>query len=65
MIRRIAAIDDHSLSLRGLASLTSGVEDIQLVAMAATVDELKAKLPAGEMLDLVLLDLRLSDGSKG
>ncbi|WP_027012323.1 response regulator transcription factor [Corynebacterium freiburgense] len=64
MVRRIAAIDDHALSLRGLASLTSGVEDIQLVATAATVQELVEKLPPGEMLDLVLLDLRLSDGSK-
>lgn len=56
--RRIALVEDHALMALGFRDLIARVEDIDLVASAATVDELP-----DEQLDLVVLDLRLADGS--
>ncbi len=57
---RVGAVDDHPVVLRGLAAeLAQSAPDLDLVAIAATVDELLAE--PGE-LDVVLLDLTLHDG---
>lgn len=78
-VRRIAAVDDHELSLRGFASVIGSADDLELVGMFPTVDALLAELgtaPGAELgtapgadpehspaLDLVVLDLRLGDDS--
>lgn len=64
-VRRIAAVDDHELSLRGLASVVEGDPGLDLVGMFPTVDDLLAGLsgPNDPHLDLVILDLRLRDDS--
>ena len=57
---RIAHVDDHETVQLGFAFLLADQPDITLVASVTSVDELVPKL--GE-LDLVVLDIRLSDGS--
>lgn len=56
----VAAVDDHPLLLHGIrAHLESNVVCMRLTVIAATVDELLAYPPV----DVVLLDVRLQDGS--
>jgi len=57
---RIAHVDDHETVQLGFASLLSGEADIELVASVTSVDLV---LPIVATLDLVVLDIRLSDGS--
>lgn len=59
--RTIALVEDHALIAIGFRDLVSGVEDLRLVGVVESVAELGA---LGEHLDLVVLDLRLSDGSQ-
>lgn len=63
-ILAVAAVDDHPALLSGLrvelAELDPG---LHLVATASTVDELLSD-PARPVPDIVLLDLRLGDGSR-
>jgi len=56
----LGAIDDHRLLLRGVAAAMEAVEDIELVATSHSVAGL---LGTGAAFDVVLLDLRLADGS--
>lgn len=56
----VAAVDDHPLLLHGIsAHLEKNVACMRLTVIAATVDELLADAPV----DVVLLDVRLLDGS--
>ena len=57
---RLAHVDDHETVQVGLASLISTVGSLRLVVSARTVAEVLPHLPN---VDLVILDLRLSDGS--
>lgn len=57
---RLGAIDDHRLLLRGVAATMETVDDIELVATSGSVAGL---LSTGATFDVVLLDLRLADGS--
>jgi len=57
---RVALVDDHETVLLGLRAMLADVPDLELVWSGATVPEF---LAAGVDVDLVLLDLRLSDGS--
>jgi len=59
-VLRLAHVDDHETVQVGLASLISTVGNLQLVVSARTVAEVLPHLPH---VDLVVLDLRLSDGS--
>ncbi|MGY4859430.1 response regulator transcription factor [Cryobacterium sp. AP23] len=59
---RVALIDDHEIVARGFAGLFATIPDIEVVTTVATVAELRAAVPDGQV-DLVILDLRLSDGS--
>lgn len=62
-VLRVAAIDDHELSLRGLAALIDDAPDIEFTGMFSTVtDLLDASCTLGPP-DLVILDLRLGDDS--
>lgn len=58
--RRIALVEDHALIARGFAALIATAQDLELVATVETVAELTAIKPAPL---LVVLDLRLADGS--
>mgnify|MGYP003750380921 FL=1 len=53
-------VDDHQFTIDGLRVRLADCADLELVAHASTVADLVADLPA---LDLVVLDLRLRDGS--
>ena len=57
---RIAHVDDHVTVQLGLASLLADEADIELVVSATTIEPV---LPLVPTLDLVILDIRLSDGS--
>ena len=57
---RIALVEDHALVARGFEALVESAPDLDLVACVATVRELDGIDPAPR---LVVLDLRLSDGS--
>ncbi len=60
--RRIGAVEDHESVVSGLSAMLADQADLTLVACAPpTVDEL---LAVTSDLDLVILDLRLSDGSR-
>jgi two-component system response regulator DevR len=59
---RVALIDDHEIVARGFAGLFATIPDIEVVATVTTVAELRAAVPDGRV-NLVILDLRLSDGS--
>ena len=59
---RVALIDDHEIVARGFAGLFATIPDIEVVATVGSVDELCAAVPDGRV-NLVILDLRLDDGS--
>ncbi|GAB2441642.1 hypothetical protein GCM10027262_50250 [Nocardia tengchongensis] len=58
--RRIGLVEDHESVVLGLSAMLAPQADLELVITAGTVAEL---LAAGPELDLVVLDLRLADGS--
>ncbi|MDO5029079.1 MAG: response regulator transcription factor [Corynebacterium sp.] len=62
-VLRIAAIDDHALTLQGLKTLLSAEPDFELVGCYQTVPELLADVGTDDRLDAVVLDLRLADHS--
>jgi two-component system response regulator DevR len=57
---RVGLIDDHEILSVAFAATLARVEGLAFAGSAATVDQLLASLPD---LDLVVLDLRLADGS--
>lgn len=58
--RTIALVEDHALIAVGFRDLIAGADDLRLAGMVESV----AELPSLKTdLDLVVLDLRLSDGS--
>lgn len=59
-LRRIGVVEDHESVVMGLEAMLADQPNLTLAAAAATVPEL---LAAGADLDLVILDLRLADGS--
>lgn len=58
--RTIALVEDHALIALGFRDLVNATEDLHLVGMVETVAELDS---LGDDIDLVVLDLRLADGS--
>ncbi|MFC6013929.1 response regulator transcription factor [Nocardia lasii] len=59
-VRRIGYVEDHQATAVGLAAVLSDQPDLTVAAIAPTVPELLAAQPR---FDLVILDLRLADGS--
>ncbi|CCQ14076.1 putative two-component system response regulator [Rhodococcus sp. AW25M09] len=59
-VRRIGLVEDHESVALGLQAMLTDEPDLELVSFAATVGEL---LDRPQTLDLVVLDLRLGDGS--
>lgn len=58
--RTIALVEDHALIALGFRDLVTTADDLRLVGMVETVTELDA---LDKDIDLVVLDLRLADGS--
>lgn len=58
--RRIGVVEDHESVIIGLTAMLAEVPNLDITATAPTVPELLADAPE---LDLVILDLRLADGS--
>lgn len=58
--RRIGLVEDHESVAIGLSTMLSREPDLEVIAMASTVADL---LRQTSDLDLVVLDLRLADGS--
>ncbi|MFI6318405.1 response regulator [Nonomuraea sp. NPDC050556] len=58
----VSVVDDDRMLIDGLASYLAGVDDLRLIASAATVAELLRTEPAPA--DVVLLDLLLADRSE-
>ncbi len=56
----VALVEDHALISRGFAEVMAGADDIDVVASVETVTKL---MELDKELDLVVLDLRLNDGS--
>lgn len=61
---RVALIDDHEIVARGFADLFGALECIEVVATVATVEHLLESPETTAGIDLVILDLRLSDESR-
>ena len=57
---RIAHVDDHETVRLGFASLVADEPDLLIVAGGSTIDDV---IPALAQVHLVVLDIRLSDGS--
>jgi DNA-binding NarL/FixJ family response regulator len=60
---RVALVDDHEIVARGFADLFDSLPEIDVVATVASVSELLQSPEAAAGVDLVILDLRLADGS--
>ncbi|WP_062300071.1 response regulator transcription factor [Demequina maris] len=58
--RVIALVEDHALISIGFRDLVEGAQDLELAGLVEGVDALPG---LGRTLDLVVLDLRLADGS--
>ncbi|MEU7629166.1 response regulator transcription factor [Nocardia sp. NPDC049220] len=61
--RRVGLVEDHESVAIGLAAMLAPEADLDLVLAAGTVAELLAAVDGATKLDLVVLDLRLADGS--
>jgi two-component system response regulator DevR len=59
---RVFLVDDHELVRRGIASFLGSASDLVIVGEAATAAQALARVPAVAP-DVVLLDVRLPDGS--
>jgi DNA-binding NarL/FixJ family response regulator len=59
-LRTIALVEDHALIAIGFRDLVASAADLHLLGMVMTVPDLGA---ITEHIDLVVLDLRLNDGS--
>lgn len=60
MVCQVGLVDDHPLYARALEQMVAGTDDLRWVGAGTCVDELFEKV-AG--LDVVILDLRLADGT--
>ncbi|MDK8552373.1 response regulator transcription factor [Corynebacterium pseudodiphtheriticum] len=61
---RLAIVEDHELTRQGLEAMLSSYSDFTVVASAPSVPQLLSALGKKKKVDLVLLDLRLSDDSR-
>ena len=59
---RVFLVDDHELVRRGIATFLESAADIEIVGEAASAAQALGRIPAASP-DVVLLDVRLPDGS--
>jgi DNA-binding NarL/FixJ family response regulator len=60
---RVAIIDDHPVVADGLGAALGREADITIAWTAGTIEAAKTALASGDAVDVVLLDIRLPDGS--
>jgi DNA-binding NarL/FixJ family response regulator len=60
---RVAIVDDHPVVADGLGAALGNEPDITVAWTAGTVEEARNALRSGSEVDVVLLDIRLPDGS--
>jgi len=60
---QVAIVDDHPVVADGLAAALGKEPDIVVVWMASTIEQARHALASGSQADVVLLDIRLPDGS--
>ncbi len=60
---RVAVVDDHPVVTDGLALALTQSSDIEVAWTAASVETARLALAGDEPIDVVLLDVRLPDGS--
>lgn len=60
---RVAVVDDHPVVTEGLAVALGNLPDLEVVWTAASVSEARRALADAGRVDVVLLDVRLVDGS--
>jgi DNA-binding NarL/FixJ family response regulator len=60
---RVAIVDDHPVVADGLGAALGKEPDITVAWTAGTIERAKAALGSGGDVDVVLLDIRLPDGS--
>jgi DNA-binding NarL/FixJ family response regulator len=60
---RVAIVDDHPVVADGLAAALGQEPDITVAWKAGTVEQARVALRSGIEVDVVLLDIRLPDGS--
>lgn len=63
-VYRLAIVEDHELTRQGLDSMLNDNADFNVIASVANVPELFTALGRKRKVDLVVLDLRLSDESQ-
>lgn len=61
---RLAIVEDHELTRQGLTSALDAYPEFTVIASAASVPELMTELGRNKKIDLIVLDLRLGDGSQ-
>jgi len=59
---RVAVVEDHPIVVTGIVAALRGEEDVDVAGQAATLTEAR-ELLASTQADVLLLDLRLPDGS--
>lgn len=60
---RVAVVDDHPVVTEGLTSALGNMPDIEVAWTATSVSAARQALAADDRVDVVLLDVRLPDGS--
>jgi DNA-binding NarL/FixJ family response regulator len=60
---RVAVVDDHPVVTEGLAWALGNTPDIEIAWTAASVSDARGALAIDDHVDVVLLDVRLPDGS--
>ena len=60
---RVAIVDDHPALREGTAALLAREPDIEVAAMLGSLAEIRALIDGGDLLDVVVQDIRLGDES--
>ena len=60
---RVAIVDDHPALREGTAALLAREPDIEVVATLGSLAEIRALIDGGDVLDVVVQDIRLGDES--
>jgi DNA-binding NarL/FixJ family response regulator len=63
VVIRVAVVDDHPIVTEGLISSLQATDEIEVVWTAGSVRAARRALEAGGPVDVVLVDVRLPDGS--
>lgn len=61
---KVIAIDDHEVSLWGLAGMIESADDIELLGVFANMAAVLESVKQHDEIDLAILDLRFPDGTK-